>query len=464
MKNFTKCLAIITLILFLYPAASICLQSTDVKTINGQSSLYSQIDSVNSSRQVFNIYDIDVSKSMLKDGMFSSAKSALINHVKELPIGIHVIIVKFGLMADVIVNKEIKNQSDRNDIIESIQWLSANENYTQFDEMVKQTKLLCYEIQNHYSNPRIKVTVISDGISSPDKSIGKTEYNLQSIVAQTLPLQNGLNVYFIKLTAVDVPAVNLASSDNSGLKTLLIQPKNINSALEQIDKDNRIKINHTDKKRITKSSDNNSSYMIYIIISAFILILVILFVPKSLKSIKIFREQQKQFKNRINKLTSNSPSNNSFTTEYLKITELNKNSEDKENKISQEKYFKLINGSRILVGSDPLKCVFIPNCQQVPAVLLSVKINGNKIFLYNETKEPLTINQKKLRPKHFFQYSVKDDISLDYKGIVRIDLLVTRVSSHKKRESEQVKRIRELANINLNKTKNTESKPVKGGF
>jgi len=398
-------------------------------------------------QQHISVFDIDVSRSMLNNGKIEAAKGAIISEVPHIANGTHVILIAFGTTADEVFNSRIDDEAGRQKLIEDVSSLRATHKNTHFDEMIKQTKLSCYETRARYGNTSISVKVLSDGVSSPDETTGKRFFNLANVVSESMPRSAGFRIYILSLEDIlTEPVLNVAEVEKSGVTTVPVSPKNLQTVMPQIRNHEYKSHTAANVKQPEKLEKTTFDWTLaYYGIAAVVITLALLFAFRQYKS---FSQEQRRFKERINKLSNPQRSNSPLFQERLRFQEIVLGSDGKENKVEQEQFYKMIKGSRILVGRDPLKCAFVLRYPQSPEVLFSVTVRDHTLSLSNESKEPTVVNRKQLKPSQAIEQPIEEEISVIFRNKVRIAVLKERIPLQKRRETEQIKKLAEKVFVN----------------
>lgn len=390
-------------------------------------------------QQQAKIYDIDVSRSMLVDGKFAAAQQALVDHIQQLPAGIDVAVVKFGTTADKVIEKNISDQTDREDIIQAIRWLSADENWTQFNEMIKEDRLISHELRSQYNgNVNIQVIVLSDGISSPDPSTGTRPFNLESVVSQTFPQAQGYNVYLLRIDPGT--AMRRSETTPAGLTTITVPPGQISYALDTIDKSRPAIAATVDSSSASVISGPRNPKWIYLLATG------LLFLAVSYFGYEIFSryaQKQRQFKERVRKLTAVPSPLAPAHVERLRIRETELGFNAKEDKVQQEAFHAIIKGGRILVGGDPTRCAFILRYPTAPEVMFSLSIGEATLTIKNGAKVSLTINKSRLKPGHVFESDIGKDIVIVFENKVQINIAKVTLPLKRNQEEKQARKLAE---------------------
>jgi len=378
---------------------------------------------------------------MVKLKLFEAAKDAVISEVPHTKNGTHVIVIAFGTTADAVFNSRIDGEEDREKLIGTVRALKATHKNTHFDEMIKQTRLSCYETRARYGNNiSISVKVLSDGISSPDETSGKRFFNLADVVSESMPRSEGFRIYILSLEdIITEPVLNVAEVEKSGITTVPVSPKNLQNVMPQI-RGHEFKSRSTSSATQPKKTDTPTFdwTMAFYGIGAVVILLGFMF---GLRKYKHFAQRQRQFKERMSRLSIPQRSNSPLFQERLKIQETVLESNDKKPKIAQEQLYKLIDGSRILVGSDPLKCAFVLRYPQSPDALFSVTISGHTATIRNESKEPFMVNRHPLNPGHTIEQPTDEEAVMVFRNRLRVILHKVRIPLQKRRELEQIKKL-----------------------
>jgi|GEM_PF-6503229 len=408
-------------------------------------------------QQQVNLYDIDVSKSMLKNNMFAAAQQALIDHVRILPIGVHIVVIKFGLTADVVIDRRITSDRDRQDIIEAIRWLAATHDYTQFDEMVKQTKLICYDVRSRYNDQvTIGITVLSDGISSPNKTIGKVTFNLESIVTQTFPQSRGFNVYLVSLeeartkrpVVIDPEKVN-----RSGVVTVVVPADSIAAALRRINTIERGRHEAAVSKSGTVNSNDKKED-----ISQYLPVIIAIVVIIAAASVGFYYLRNKKGLDRITKELNRSTQLAAGKTNVLKARlRVQETLLDKEGKINDsqpEQLLRIRPNSSFSLGKDAKTCSFVMKSEKAPAVLVSLTFGdtGESMELRNETAFALQMNNHPVKSSHSKRFTIDEKVTMVSPDQIVITLERVLVRNDRKSESDFLAKL-----VNENQTNKEET-------
>ncbi len=452
MKTFTKCLAIITFLLLVFPASALCRQSADVKTIVNQPSLYSQAGTVDSLQQFVEIKAIDVSESMRKNNMFQSAKEALIDNIKEIPAGTEVIIIKFGLTADEVVDRKIITEQDRDDIIERVSWLSPTEDWTQFDELIKEIKLLCYQLRSRYNdNVIMTITVLSDGISSPDKALGKKNYNLESVVSQTFPQANGFSIYLVSLKEAETKDqlnTNFRNTANKSVISVVTPPENIGRALTRIDSIEEKKNNSTNSSfgNGPKKSEGDSYGFIIPAIIFLILIAAVI-------AAYILNRRKKEIESLTKELDKSdqiAQGKVKLLTTKLRITESSIDNDGNIINTTGEHFIKFYPNYNFSIGKDAESCSIILNSDKAPLVLCMVTVceSGNETQITNESGKGLKINDQFVKDGHSQSFPVDNKITITDTEHILVILEKILIRDNKESEKDFLANLSKEAPVN----------------
>jgi hypothetical protein len=390
------------------------------------------------------VYAVDVSRSMRNLGKIEAVKDAVIADVPTVANGTHVIVIAFGTTADEVFNSPINTNADRQKLIEVIRGIKAVHWNTHFDELIKRTKLSCYETRARYGNDcAVTVKILSDGISSPDEITGKRFFNLADVVSESMPRSAGFHVYILSLEDIlTEPIFNIAEVEKTGITTIPISPKDLQTVMP--------KIRHYENKshsigKVKETRNPTSEWALaYYGIPVLAIALVFVF---GIKKFRRYTHQQRQFKERINKLSNPQRSNSVAFQERLKIQEILLGANEKENRIEQEQFHKVIKGLRILVGGDPMKCAFILRYSQSPEVLFSIMVKELALSIVNQSKELIVVNRQQLKPGQAAKHSIQEEISVVFRNKLRIVISRVRIPLQKRIESDQIKKIASHASI-----------------
>jgi len=392
-------------------------------------------------QQQVNIYDLDVSKSMLRNNMFAAAQQALIDYVGVLPIGVHVVVIKFGLTADPIIDRKIVREHDRNDIIEAIRWLRANHDYTQFDEMVKTTKLVCYDVRNRYNeNVTIGITVLSDGIPSPNEDIGKRAFSLESIVTQTFPQSHGFNVYLVSLDEAKAQrpvVIDPGKVNKSGVITVVVPADSIASALRRINTIEAARHQATVSKSGIRERDGGEEGSDSYLPAALAVLAAI-----AGASTFIYYRRNKRGLDKMTKELHKSAQLVAGKTSALKARlRVQESVLDKDGKITDsqpEQLLRIRPNSSFSLGKDAKTCSFVMKSEKAPAVLVSLTFGdtGESMELRNETAFRLQMNNQLVKSGHSERFTIDEKVTVVSPDQIVITLERVLVRNDRKSESD----------------------------
>lgn len=407
-------------------------------------------------QQQISVFDIDVSRSMLNIGKIKAAKDAVASEVTHIANGTHVIVIAFGTTADEVFNSRIDDEADRQKLIETVHSLKATHKNTHFDEMIKQSKLSSYEARARYrNNCSISVKVLSDGISSPDETSGKRFFNLADVVSESMPRSAGFRIYILSLEDIlSEPVLNTAEVEKSGVTTVPVSPKNLQTVMPQIrshEYKSRAAANVEQPEKPKKPTFDWT--LAYYGIAAVVVAFALAF---GFRKYKHFSQDQRRFKERMNRLSSPQHSNSPLFQERLRFQEIVLGSNDKEDKVEQEQFHRIIKGSRILVGRDPVKCAFVLRYSQSPEVLFSIAVGEHTLSLTNGSKEPIIVNRRQLKPSQVVEQPIDEEISVVFRNKLRVVIVKVRMPLQKRRESEQIKKLAAQASVKNNQPQTSQ--------
>jgi len=421
-------------------------------------------------QQRIDIYALDRSKSMLTGNKFAAAREALINTIRVLPVGTHVVVIGFGTTADVVADLFIKSDDEREAIVKAIQNLKATHNYTQFDEVIKQIKLVCYEMKSRYTDGvTIGITVISDGISSPDPQTGKNPSNLEETVTRTFPQSEGYHVYIVNLAKTNAKGqemIDLSKVNNTGVVTVTVPKDKIGEVMKQID-EHEIKRSQEEPRAISPptttmtpplqqpavdNTDNEPPATLHpsaldqtppstlaptpmqswweemwsfaLLNYPYLILGVVLIGGVSYFIVVLYHKQRtyRQTSQRLTAALQQLPQKQNGMKRYLKMQEFLLDRDGKVKVAQPEQLFSTREHLGILSGTDLSRCTHLLRSEKAPPTLLSSRIEGNSITIRNEADRPIKMNGQLVKRHKSKTFSIDEKVSILFNDQILVTL------------------------------------------
>jgi hypothetical protein len=181
----------------------------------------------------------DVSKSMLKDRLFSRAVRQISAYLDTSPGCTYVLLCRFGTTADVVADGYPIQPGVREQLKRSLFGLRATHNSTNFDEIARLVEWVQMKLATTPDGPsEFRVTVVSDDLPSPDP--GKRRFSLQRFFEQRLAgkhvklVEAALTAEHGSTTRIEDPnGYVLISTSTSGLGGVLSRPAPVETMLAE---------------------------------------------------------------------------------------------------------------------------------------------------------------------------------------------------------------------------------------
>ena len=179
------------------------------------------------------ILAVDVSKTMRHS--LVNVKSAAVEFIQRLDTEkeFRVVVLKFGTFADVVVEKMVRSEADKDHLKSGIMSLKADQDDTNFDEAFDAIELK----MRRMGAETACILVYSDGLSEPTPGSGKAKVSLEEQAARKFPVGK-FSVYLIELNpkAAPMPEDVLGSvrrSDGS-YPAIDVRPEDLESVTSRI--------------------------------------------------------------------------------------------------------------------------------------------------------------------------------------------------------------------------------------
>lgn len=174
---------------------------------------------------------VDVSKSMQKNHLIDIAIEQMAQYIDTAPVGTYIIIARFGRTADVVNDKFINNQEDRENLKQSLKSLKATQPVTNLDEAAKLIEWVNLKLKDTFTDLplSLSVKVLSDEISSPDPD--KKKFSLEEYFKKELATGQ-IHVMEIALSTSNTASVSVPSNQ-AGYITLTIPVNGLKKLLQE---------------------------------------------------------------------------------------------------------------------------------------------------------------------------------------------------------------------------------------
>jgi len=191
---------------------------------------------------------IDVSKSMRfrLDGVKAAVEEFI--EKTDTDRGFHFVIVKFGTFADVVAERVVRTEADKDYLKSVIRDLKADQPDTNFDEALDKIELKIRRIGAGSAS----ILLYSDGISEPTPGSGKPIMSLEGLASKKFPIGK-FNVYLVNLNPKATPMPenmlsNLHRADGSYPTIINVRPEDLQMVTSQIRADIERKFDEVMKK------------------------------------------------------------------------------------------------------------------------------------------------------------------------------------------------------------------------
>lgn len=123
---------------------------------------------VGTSHAVNRVFLLDKSSSMRSSGLFDRIKADMLrNYVSQMVPGEHIAVLAFDEEVVLAVDRQVKDESDKNDIVRAVNALRADGQWTWMKEALSLTAEQARGIRARYPDDKLLVYILTDGVNDP---------------------------------------------------------------------------------------------------------------------------------------------------------------------------------------------------------------------------------------------------------------------------------------------------------